>query len=249
MGVVCAADRSNIFKLVVGMFNAAPGASYLAEFSDVFVAMGRDYGALALALGKTAPFKALYPEKMNAAAFANKFLATLGLKTNLEAQDWVKFQLSTGKSHAQVMLEALVAIVETKDPAFAQAQKLLANKALVAEFFSVDKKQSSESMEHLQAVISKVTAQSDAAQSAAKPNSEFDWTIRMFEGANEYFANSQNKTVLDVRALHVHGLEDLSMLQSGSDAVLRGKEGQNFKIVLVGMSLDDLSAENFIFAA
>ena len=33
MGVVCAADRSNIFKLVVGMFNAAPGASYLAEFS------------------------------------------------------------------------------------------------------------------------------------------------------------------------------------------------------------------------
>ena len=89
----------------------------------------------------------------------------------------------------------------------------------------------------------------DAAQSAAKPNSEFDWKIHMFEGANEYFANSQNKTVLDVRALHVHGLEDLSMLQSGDDAVLRGKEGQNFKIVLVGMSLDDLSAENFIFAA
>ena len=168
MAAVSNADRSNIFKLVVGMFNAAPGASYLAEFSDAFVAMGNDYSALARAFGNTNEFKTIYPDAMSASAFTNKFLDTLGLKSNLEAQDWVRFQLSIGKGHAQVMLEALVAIMETQDPAFAQAQKLLENKASVAEFFSVDKQQSSESMEHLQAVLSKVTAQADVSSNTDK---------------------------------------------------------------------------------
>ncbi len=168
MARVTAQERSNIFKLVVGMFNAAPGAGYLQEFSEAFVAMNNDYNALALALGNTAPFKSLYPANMSAAAFANKFLGTLGLQSNQDAQYWVKMQVSAGKPYAQVMLEALVAIIETPDPAFADAQKLLENKATLAEYFSVTQNQASESMERLQSVFSKVTAQSDLSSAAAK---------------------------------------------------------------------------------
>ena len=45
-------ERSNIVKLVVGMFNAAPGAEYLNEFVDAYQAMGNSYDNLAAALGR-----------------------------------------------------------------------------------------------------------------------------------------------------------------------------------------------------
>lgn len=88
----------------------------------------------------------------------------------------------------------------------------------------------------------------DAVQSAAKTGSEFAWTIHMFEGIHDYFARPDSISVLDLRALHVHGLNELKMTQAGDDAILKGTAGQNFKIVLTGTSLDDLGVENFIFA-
>ena len=47
MPVISTADRSNIFKLVAGMFNAAPGAIHLKEFSDAFIALNSDYSVRA----------------------------------------------------------------------------------------------------------------------------------------------------------------------------------------------------------
>ena len=167
MATVSAADQDNILKLVAGMFNAAPGAGYLKEFSDAFVAMGSDYSALARGLGASSAFKALYPASMSDDAFATQFLSTLGLQLNLEAQTWVKAHVQAGKPYAQVMLEALVALVETKDASFADAQKLLTQKAVVAEYFSVTEAKSSDSLEYLQAVLSKVQTDSDLSTPAA----------------------------------------------------------------------------------
>ena len=42
MATVTTQERTNILKLVAGMFNAAPGAAYLNEFTDAFVAMNKD---------------------------------------------------------------------------------------------------------------------------------------------------------------------------------------------------------------
>ena len=167
MANISAAERGNIFKLVAGMFNAAPGAVYFQEFSAAYLALESNFSALAQALGNTAPFKSLYPDGMQASAFAQKFLQTLGLQSNQEAQTWVVAHLGAGKSHAQVMLEALVAIVETSAPAFAAAQKLLSNKAAVAEHFSVAQQQSSESLPYLQSVLGKVQADSSVATASA----------------------------------------------------------------------------------
>ena len=52
MTTVFTQDRTNILKLVAGMFNAAPGAAYLNEFTDAYVAMNKDLGALAAGLGR-----------------------------------------------------------------------------------------------------------------------------------------------------------------------------------------------------
>ena len=167
MATVSTAERGNILKLVAGMFNAAPGAAYLQEFSEAFAAMGRDYGALARALGQTAAFKGLYPPQQGADAFTTQFLGTLGLQMKLEAQTWVKAQLAAGKPHWQVMVEALAAIVETSDPGYASARQLLEKKAAVAEYFSGAMGSSSDSLEHLQAVIGTVTASADVSSPTA----------------------------------------------------------------------------------
>ena len=38
MASITVQERTTILKLVAGMFNAAPGATYLNEFTDAFVA-------------------------------------------------------------------------------------------------------------------------------------------------------------------------------------------------------------------
>ena len=59
MASITVQERTTILKLVAGMFNAAPGATYLAEFTDAFVALNKDFGALAAALGQAGPFQTL----------------------------------------------------------------------------------------------------------------------------------------------------------------------------------------------
>ncbi len=167
MNAVTATEQSNIFKLVAGMFNAAPGEAYLQEFTDAYLALGKDFSALATALGQTESFKALYPENMAAEAFTQQFLSPLGLNDNQEAQDWVLFHLGLGMSHAQVMLSALEAIVETQDPAYASAQKLLSNKAQLAEYYSVQQGASMPDVAFLQATLSQVKPDSDLSSPAA----------------------------------------------------------------------------------
>ncbi|GEM_PF-5743072 len=161
-------ERTNILKLVVGMFNAAPGATYLNEFTDAFVAMNKDYAALATALGQTAPFQALYPSFLTAEEFANKFLDTLGLKGNTEAQEYVQAQKNAGADNATVIFQALLALVEYQgdDAQLKAAQAQLSNKAIVAEHYSVTLGQSSDSLASLQGVVASITADPQTVEDA-----------------------------------------------------------------------------------
>lgn len=161
MATVTTQERTNILKLVAGMFNAAPGAAYLNEFTDAYVAMNKDLGALANALGQTGAFKSVYPSFLSAEEFANKFLDTLGLKANTEAQDWVKAKVTAGESYASVIFQALVAIDASTAAEFKAAKDQLTNKAAVAEYYSVDQNKSATDLAALQAVVAKVT--NDAA--------------------------------------------------------------------------------------
>ncbi len=44
MATVTTQERTHHPELVAGMFNAAPGATYLNGFTDAFVAMNEDFG-------------------------------------------------------------------------------------------------------------------------------------------------------------------------------------------------------------
>lgn len=184
MATVTTQERTNILKLVAGMFNAAPGANYLAEFTDAFVAMGKDYAALAAGLGQTGAFQSLYPSFLTADEFANKFLDTLGLKANTEAQDWVKAKVNAGENFASVIFQALVAIDASTSADFKAAKDQLANKATAAEYYSVTLQASSDDLATLQNVVAKVTDDPksvDAANDANQGGSGKTFTLTIGE--------------------------------------------------------------------
>ena len=153
--------QTNILKLVAGMFNAAPGATYLWEVETAFGAVGWDYSALARGLSQTTFFKSLYPSDLSTQAFADKFLGTLGLADVADAQQWIRYHATAGKPYAQLMLEALVALDASSDAVYASARQLLANKATVAEHYSVTQTKSAYEMGTLQGVLAMVRPDSN----------------------------------------------------------------------------------------
>lgn len=163
-------ERSNILKLVVGMFDAAPGAAYLNEFVGAYQALGNSYEALATALGNTGAFQTLYSNALTNEEKSTKFLKTLGLDGNAEAQEWVVAKLNAGEAMSSVILQALVAIIETTSPDFADAQALLNNKAAVAEYYSVTLGKSADDLGTLQGVVANVKADSDVSTPEAMDN-------------------------------------------------------------------------------
>lgn len=163
-------ERTNILKLTVGLFNAAPGANYLSEFTSVFEANGHNYGALALTLGTTGAFQSLYPNFQTASEFAAKFLATLGLQGNTEAVDFVTAKFNAGVPKAQIIYDALVALDASTSAEFADARAILDNKAAVAENYSVTLGASSTSLATLQGAVANVTADAASVTAANAAN-------------------------------------------------------------------------------
>lgn len=198
---VTSAERTNILKLVAGMFNAAPGAAYLEEFSTAFLALNKDYGALAAALADTGAFKALYPSSLTVEETATKFLTTLGLAANSEAQDFVQAKLNAGEGIASVIFQSLLALVESTstDAEIVAAQALLANKAAVAEYYSVTKVASSDQLATLQGIVANVTADPASVEAAkAALDSGNGQTFTLTNGTDVATANVFNAPMVYV---------------------------------------------------
>lgn len=196
MATVTTQERTNILKLVAGMFNAAPGATYLNEFTDAYVALNKDLGALAAGLGQTGAFQAMYPSFLTAEEFANKFLDTLGLKANTEAQDWVKAKVNAGENFASVIFQALVAIDASTADDFKAAREQLANKATVAEHYSVTLQASSDDLAALQNVVAKVTDDPKSVEAANEANAGGNGqTFTLTAGADTITGTAGNDTI------------------------------------------------------
>jgi len=159
------AERTNIIKLVVGMFNAAPGATYLAELTVAFEANGRSLSNLAKDLATTPAYKAINLVFQTAAEFATSFLTPLGLQANTEAIDFVTAKFNAGVSKGQIAYEAIVALNASTATEFADAKAIVNNKTTVAEYYSVTKNITQTNVATLQQVVSTVTK--DAASVTA----------------------------------------------------------------------------------
>ena len=163
-------ERTNLIKLVVGMFNAAPGATYLNEVATIFEANGRDLGKVANILAHSPAFTSIYTPALTNQEFASKFLTSFGLQGNTLATDFVVGRLNAGVSKSDVMVQALVALNNTISPAFADAKAIFLNKSLVAENFSVTLNKTTTDLMELQGAISTVTAATASVAAANAAN-------------------------------------------------------------------------------
>lgn len=150
-------ERTNIIKLVVAMFNAAPGASYLMDLTAVYEANGRSLQNLATDLSNTSAYKAINPTFQTADEFVQSLLTPLGLQANTTAVDFVTAQFNAGVSKGQIAYNVAVALHATTDSQFAASKALLDNKTIVAEYYSVQKAISQVNIGTLQLALALVT--------------------------------------------------------------------------------------------
>lgn len=160
------AERTSIINLVVGMFNAAPGATYLGDLAGVFEANGRSLTRLALDLAQTTAYKSLNSPAQTTAEFAAAFLTPLGLQANTMALDFVTSRLTAGISKGEIVAQAVAALNATTSAEFADAKAILTNKTTVAEYYSVTKAVAQTSIASLQASIATVTKDAATVTSA-----------------------------------------------------------------------------------
>lgn len=208
-------ERTNILKLTVGLFNAAPGANYLSEFTSVFEANGHNLAALAGTLGTTGAFQSLYPSFQTASEFATKFLTTLGLQGNTEAVDFVTAKFNAGVPKAQIIYDAVVALDASTSAEFAAAKAILVNKAAVAENYSVTLGASSTSLETLQGALANVTADPASVTAANAANAGGNGqTFTLTNGTDVVTANVFNSGLVYVPGGNdrVNALQDEDVL-------------------------------------
>jgi hypothetical protein len=161
---ITATERFEIEKLLVLMFNAAPGADYLAQVVGLYEATGHNLQTVANALDDIPAFQSLHPNFQTAAEFAADFLTPLGLQNDTLAKSFVMDKFNAGVPKGEIMYEGLQALNSIGAGASAQyvtAKAILENKATVSEYYSVTKGISQTDIALLQTVLNGVT--SDAA--------------------------------------------------------------------------------------
>ncbi|MCO4758468.1 MAG: hypothetical protein KC477_10610, partial [Oceanospirillaceae bacterium] len=175
---ITAVDRSNIVKLIVGMFDAAPGATYLGQFESI-ISSGRGFALLTEDLSQSSAFLNLYPADNSSSDFVSSFLNTL-LADNVttenmqQAVDYVSNILAgNGGNRADAILQTLIALnnVSVDNAAFGAAAKAFANKAQVAEYYSVDLDASASDIATLRSVVANVGSD-DASRDLALANAD-----------------------------------------------------------------------------
>lgn len=158
------ATQTELLQLIVGMFDAAPGADLLASLETEYAALG-SINALAANLMNTGVLKGIYPDSLDNNAFATAFITNL-LSGEVDATNtafaitWAEGQLNAGMSRSDVMVAAINAInaADANDTVWGGAQKALANQTAAAEYYSIDQATSSTDFAALQAVTASVTS-------------------------------------------------------------------------------------------
>src|SRR5436305_1459768 len=107
---ITTAERIDIEKLFVLMFNAAPGATYLGQIVTLYESVGHNLQAVANILDDTPPFQSLYPNFLTDAEFATQFLTPLGLQNDALARSFVIAKVDAGVPKGEIIYEALQAL-------------------------------------------------------------------------------------------------------------------------------------------
>ena len=197
--------RDEIIGLVVGMVNAAPGASILAELADI-VDAGLSVHDLAIAIANNPAFKVLYPSFLTNTEFATNFLTQLfGGETDLTTLqgsiDVMVADLNSGTHRGAAMYTAITALAaaDTADADFGAAATAFDNKVDVASHYSVTLLLSAPTLDELVAVVENVTSDATtvvAAKAVSSGTSTQGSTFSLTTGVDTISGTKGDDTIL-----------------------------------------------------
>jgi|GEM_PF-469681 len=223
--VPATATQTIILYLIVGMFDAAPGATFLAEFEATLASAGSING-LAAALGATATFEGLYPASATNNAFATSFIDNLvGIEADTAAKawavSWIEALLNAGASRTDVIVTAVteLAALDATDATWGNAQKALANQVDAAEFYSIEQGNSAADLATLQAVTASVTSDPATVPVAT--------TFALTGAASVAEGNSATYTVTANQAVTVDTVVTFSVVAGDVAAANQGTSNTN----------------------
>ncbi|MCW5598468.1 MAG: calcium-binding protein [Nitrosomonas sp.] len=166
-------QKEYIVGLVVGLFNAAPGANYLREFSDAIEA-GTSFEDLADFLVSTPQFqqdvlKGNVTIANQVSVLMNNFGLTPGntdpASADAQAEQFFTDRLNAGADIGDIVIEAGLYLLGSPAEAFQDTANLFKNKMLVAGIYS--RENSAGTVAELQNVIKGVTAEGPATEEEA----------------------------------------------------------------------------------
>jgi len=178
---ISAAIQNKILALGVGTFGFATGADYLSSFAGYFESVQSQYGLsddeamawLAHALVSSPTFQAQLAGKVTAEAQAEVILANFGLEgdaallaTTVAAIDaFPADPYDASVAMSQLILGYTIALSAGGEAVatYPDAAALLANKVIAAEYYSVEKGQSSDDVDVLKGVLANITGGMDEA--------------------------------------------------------------------------------------
>lgn len=169
-------QQNNILTLIVGMFDAAAGASVLASLETILTANDNDYPALAASLSNSDVFKSLYPDSLDSTGFSTLFIDNLvGSEVEdsakAEAVTWLSAQLDSGASRSTVMLTMIIELysVGADHPVWGDAYQALVNQSAAAAYFSIETAQNGTDLAALQAAIANTSSDVDSIPALPLP--------------------------------------------------------------------------------
>ncbi|WP_048438195.1 Calx-beta domain-containing protein [Caenimonas sp. SL110] len=175
---ITAAERHEIAEIIVLMFDAAPGATYLAQLISAYQSVGNNLDTLTDLVADHPNYAAVHTSIDTDAEWTYDLLATVELQDDPEATDRIINALNDGISKGDItfalyqFLNMVLADPEaeaTYGPQYIKAAEILDNKADVAIYFSVTKGIASTNLAELQGALDGVDetdASVDAAQDA-----------------------------------------------------------------------------------
>lgn len=181
--------REDLVTLVVGMFDAAPGAAVLTDLTVAYEAGIAAGGSsadvmnnIAISLASSSFYKEIYPEFLTNSEFAVKLVNnlagdTLDATTKADASALLLAQLNgmdtstagaKAAARAAVTMTAIAAIeaAAADDETFGDLSKQFTNKVEVATYYSVEKQQNITGLEDAQDVIKDVDATDSSVDDA-----------------------------------------------------------------------------------
>ena len=164
-------EQQQIIALTTMMFNAPPGATFLAEFEG-YLNQGLSLEQVAINLANTDTFNAQFEGMTTDKEKIDLILSAVGIDEQGEAYEeafsFFQESLDNGIPPGLALQEAANFLSTTEDESFSQSSAMFRNKVETGVIHSVELGLSSENLEELKTAIANVTSDPQSVASAAQ---------------------------------------------------------------------------------